>query len=365
MDRTLMNMIVDEGLVVTAVTLSRKKNITTSEANRAMTDFYKDHRDSNIWATYIVSGFCEKFGLPVRSSIVCREEDLENIKKQFLSVSSVTLFSLQAVKVEELPSILARDRLEDLKFFRTDAERTVILSKVVQHCAEELSVKLQSDRSDVVVAMKHMFDDEKSSPAKDEVKNPHKQQVAARELKKANPEDGKEHHNDLITQKKVKIDPEDVPTKRILNGKKNISNKTTVVSPPRTRKLNKEIFDDGDSSPEKSCEVPESSAAKPAQESDIKVEASTEGHKKLASDPDQEPPRKKKLIKTVETYKDEDGFLVTKEVTHMVESDEPEEEHSKPLRPANTIKATQAHHPRKKPAAAGTQKISAFFTKKA
>ncbi|VDK66574.1 unnamed protein product [Cylicostephanus goldi] len=153
----------------------------------------------------------------------------------------------------------------------------MILSKVVQRYAEELSEKLQNDGGDVFVAMRHVFDDGESSPAKVDVKIPSpKKPIAAvdKEARKnTKPVDsGKEHHDELSAQKKMKIDPEDVTTERRPNGKRHIPNETSAASPPRTKKLNKDIFDDGDSSPEKSRGIPEPSSAKPVEETGIKVE---------------------------------------------------------------------------------------------
>ncbi|CAJ0609447.1 unnamed protein product [Cylicocyclus nassatus] len=156
MDKTLMSMILDERLVVTAVTLSRKEKITTSEAYRAMTEFYKKHTNhGGIWATVIVSGYREKFGVSVRSTIVCREEQLETVKKQFLNVDSVELFSLQAVPLKDISSILARDRLEDLKSFHIDTKENA--PNPVKYCAEDFEV-LRSDQHEVFNAMKRMAD---------------------------------------------------------------------------------------------------------------------------------------------------------------------------------------------------------------
>ncbi|EPB78675.1 phosphatidylinositol 3- and 4-kinase [Ancylostoma ceylanicum] len=158
MEGMLMNMIVDEHRVVTAVTISRKLDIMADEANRAMAEFYEKYKGQNdIWASFVVTGSCEKFGVSVLSTVVCREEDLERVKTQFKTVESVKLFSLQTVKIEDLNSLLAGDRLEDHKFFRTDADRTVMRSRLVQQCSEELSEMLQSGNSDVLLAMKHLL----------------------------------------------------------------------------------------------------------------------------------------------------------------------------------------------------------------
>ncbi|ETN79270.1 hypothetical protein NECAME_02696 [Necator americanus] len=192
----------------------------------------------------------------------------------------------------------------------------------------------------------------------------------------------------LNAQKEVKVEDDDSPveaaSKQTTTSKKNLSSKFSSTF-SKTKKLNKDIFDDEDSSPEKSNEVKEKSPDRaPEKPSNAnKRKRSPAPSKKLkeafqpphdcedsqesaaSSDADHIPAKKKKMVKTVETYQDEDGFLVTKEVVNMVETDEPEEPHSKPLRPANNNKVSQAaHHKKKSAAAAGSQKISAFFTKK-
>ncbi|KAK6759963.1 hypothetical protein RB195_021489 [Necator americanus] len=435
MELSLMNMIVDENKVVTAVTLSRRLHIMTDEATKAMVEFYDKHKTGgDIWATFIVYGSREKFGVPVRSSVLCRDEDVEKVKAQFKTVHSVKLFSLQTVKIEDLNSLLVGDRLEDQKFFRSDAERSLIRSKLVRHFAEELCEKLQSGNSDVLIAMRHLLGDAqnqkspakvasshspkkgslqpqkldnlfkkacerqktpKSTPKKEARKSPWSSEKAE-SLSQSTDESVESTdiplHNKIRrsrnSQKEVKVEDDDSPveaaSKQTSTSKKNLSSKFSSTF-SKTKKLNKDIFDDEDSSPEKSNEVKEKSPDRAPEKPNNanKRKLSPAPSKKLkeafqpphdcedsqesaaSSDGDHIPAKKKKMVKTVETYQDEDGFLVTKEVVNMVETDEPEEPHSKPLRPANNNKVSQAaHHKKKSAAAAGTQKISAFFTKK-
>ncbi|KAK6759962.1 hypothetical protein RB195_021489 [Necator americanus] len=413
MELSLMNMIVDENKVVTAVTLSRRLHIMTDEATKAMVEFYDKHKTGgDIWATFIVYGSREKFGVPVRSSVLCRDEDVEKVKAQFKTVHSVKLFSLQTVKIEDLNSLLVGDRLEDQKFFRSDAERSLIRSKLVRHFAEELCEKLQSGNSDVLIAMRHLLGDAQNqkSPAKvasshspkkgslqpQKLDNLFKKACERQKTPKSTPKKearkspwSSEKAESLSQSTDESVESTDIPlhNKRIRKrstSKKNLSSKFSSTF-SKTKKLNKDIFDDEDSSPEKSNEVKEKSPDRAPEKPNNanKRKLSPAPSKKLkeafqpphdcedsqesaaSSDGDHIPAKKKKMVKTVETYQDEDGFLVTKEVVNMVETDEPEEPHSKPLRPANNNKVSQAaHHKKKSAAAAGTQKISAFFTKK-
>ncbi|RCN27929.1 hypothetical protein ANCCAN_26334, partial [Ancylostoma caninum] len=345
-----------------------------------------------------------------------------------ISVVSISIFT----SFKDLNSLLAGDRLEDHKFFRTDADRTVMRSKLVQQCSEELSAMLQSSNSDVLLAMKHLLvspSGTKSppkhnsglSPKKNEPKQQQKmdtlfkkacerqktpKNTPTKEARKspwsnkkdaddsngatgdsADSLDGAPSRNTRSSQEKMEIDQDDSPvkaTKQAKAVKRDLSNKFST-SAPKPKKLNKDIFDDEDSSPEKSKEVKEESpdrdaeklaakrkrspscppftgpgkASEPAHDSEECQESTVSSTTEL-----EVPAKKRKMFKTIETYKDEDGFLVTKEVLRMEETEEPAESHSKPLRPANNNKASHPPQPKKKSASTGTQKISAFFAKK-
>ncbi|EYB96300.1 hypothetical protein Y032_0151g2802 [Ancylostoma ceylanicum] len=190
----------------------------------------------------------------------------------------------------------------------------------------------------------------------------------------------------------MEIDQDDSPvkvTKQAKAVKRDLSNKFSSASAPKAKKLNKDIFDGEDSSPEKLKEVKEESPDPDAEKIAAKRKRSpscpplktgeeagepSQGHEECqegtVSSTTEEgvPTKKRKMYKTIETYKDEDGFLVTKEVLRMEETVEPTQTHSKPLRPANNNnnnnKAPHPPQPKKKSASTGTQKISAFFTKK-
>ncbi|KAL6724637.1 hypothetical protein Aduo_019508 [Ancylostoma duodenale] len=184
----------------------------------------------------------------------------------------------------------------------------------------------------------------------------------------------------------MEVDQDDSPvktTKQAKAVKRDLSNKFST-SAPKAKKLNKDIFDDEDSSPEKSKEVKEESPGRDAEKlaatrkrrspscpplkgPTAEPSHETEDCQDTASSASDQgvPVKKRKMFKDIETYKDEDGFLVTKEVLRMVETEEPVESHSKPLRPANNNnKAPHPPAPKKKSASTGTQKISAFFSKK-
>ncbi|KJH40066.1 hypothetical protein DICVIV_14019 [Dictyocaulus viviparus] len=345
-----------------------------------MKEFYDKHKGaSGLWAAFVVRGSVNKFGVRSNATVLYRDTDLEEIKDAFDEVFAVELFSLQVIEATDLRMLLVVAQSQEHKSFGK-VNRGPVYSRELAQMAEDLRCKVQKADSDVLLAMRNFL-------GENEAVQLNEKQVKKEEINT----DG----NKAITvkkntvSKKRKSGDSNVLASNDSNFNTNCVKKegirfhdksqTTCVSnncPPLSfgtskpcatnesflNLSNNDIFDDevddhnGSGEPsqlhhespiEKSDENVATEAiskSKPKEKLDSLVPECS-GAEDVASNTEQVisvkkevknfeevPVKKKKTERLVETYKDEDGFLVTKEVVKVVESDESSNTYrSKPL----------------------------------
>ncbi|CAI4224033.1 unnamed protein product [Auanema sp. JU1783] len=410
-------MLFDDQRIVTALTLSRHSGSLVEDAKESITSFYESNKGKNgLWAIYSITGDMERQGIVCKSTVLAKESELEEKKSNFQKITASEVFSLQVRDVEDVYSVFLADMMEDKDFFRSDNDRAPIKTKKIEYFRQimetnhkdqleliaktiELSktagvkpvVTKKSTIVDKKPDIKKMF--EKACTKEKTPRNSPKKEV--RESPFSSPEEStssdstqKKRNRKIIIDdedslsppaKEPKQEPETTPKKE---------EKPIVRSEKKESKnlLKEDIFDANASSPEKEAEPEQMEVDSPVKKSKKKSNSENKKPKKssqiINEDNDEKPeepvvrrsPRKhfqggavekkKKMIKSYETFMDDEGFLVTKEVVRE-QSVEPEEAAvAKPLSPKK-INQTTLTKPKTTKTANQQSKISSFFTKKA
>ncbi|KAI1707445.1 DNA polymerase subunit cdc27 domain-containing protein [Ditylenchus destructor] len=387
--KKLEKWILDEERIVTSSYLLRNTELNVVEVEELMQSFLSDNLAKNVSATYFIIGQirdpeAEDDGVAgVYKSLVCNQQNLEKTKAMFETISTCSLYSLQAKPVEDYAILYnVKHEIEGYPYVMPSKDKLLFWQKRT----DKIHTRWEESRGDVAklkdIKIKKMMQDEMMENA--QKKNVQKVTIDNEESDEEPMESGENQTKE--TAEGMAVD-EGTSAQGSMFG----SNM-------------KGIFSTGiDSSPEK--DVQQSSKAKkspPAKKrksqgktsgkskhsarrvidsDDEDEEADVEDRDKILEEQDEQieqepiaPPQsqtttsyRKEMVS--ESFVDDDGYTVTRMVPKLVEmqiesvpQNRPAAQGKPVLKPSNAANA-------KKPAKAAKSnpnqpKISNFFTKK-
>lgn len=353
-----MDLVFNENKIVTAVTLSRHQDIPIDEAYSSMKKFHEMHNDlDGLWATFNVTGSTTVYGVRANSTVLYRDTDLDKIRDAFNEIYTVELFSLQTVKIEDLRSLMTVVRLQDETFLRVNTNRAPVYSREVSLMARDLRDGIKVAKSDILLSMKSILFKHDNSHLSN-IKLVDGEEKAHMEVTNVAVNDRFLESNDIFSANQSQISS--AHSQQSLPNMDNLPQSSSSSEDSLSPKPCHDVTSKSD--PEEVSIQPESEGKE--RPSDDKEMVSCK--RKKVTNCDEVPVKKKQAERFVETYRDEDGFLVTKEVIRIVETIESaSERESRSLRSVNLNKDTHPASKKKNSSHVSiTPKISSFFPKK-
>lgn len=429
----------DSEVIVTVNYLSRHAGIPIQDARDELERFYSKNKDkAALYAVYLITGEMKKprmegsertsaqESMKYRRVQLVRDSNLVKVKNKYEKVDTCEIFCLHTHPIKSLYSLYNVDHLDDDEFLETDPDRSwiscpaaeLLRSEMLKDHAEsakrlEESTKKQSpqasrssepccskstaqrskDKSDisallakaaarpkVVTPEKKTMENSVSTTKSDEARNVHTNEESSSvgsKKRRGRPIliDDEESGENLVESREHK---EYEKNKFIPLSQKDLFS-DGMSSPEPEEKIEIEKVEDEERPPKKGSKKmkdkksssPPVKKARTSPVRSLSTSVTTERVEEIA-ETSKKPSRKEYVT---ETYVDEDGFMVTKqvqkdvEVEGMTEKAENNKEKAmppqKPLTPVksqNTRKATDKKLP-KKPMQ-GQSKISSFFAKK-
>uniref|UniRef100_A0A1I7XIS6 Phosphatidylinositol 4-kinase beta n=1 Tax=Heterorhabditis bacteriophora TaxID=37862 RepID=A0A1I7XIS6_HETBA len=277
----------------------------------------------------------EQLSVPTNATILCKDSDLKGKMVDFTNVRSTDIYSLQTTEVEDLYSIITSDMLEDKCFFREDAERASIKAAIMP----ELRLEMEKNQNEWAKSMNHVGTT-KNSPSKSLNGNSCSSQKTMSnnidcDATCTNSESNAKYFH--LLQVFIPRFAEGV----ILNLQFDFWNLQCLNIGGLILVDDGDLFDATGSSPEKEmsiCKSPVDVEQNSSNNTSVQTLSPRKRTGQIVKNIENSiPPAKRKVMKRVtETFKDEDGFLVTKDVLREV-SVEPDDESNVVLRPTSTI----------------------------
>ncbi|VDM64690.1 unnamed protein product [Angiostrongylus costaricensis] len=241
----------------------------------AMKQFYEKHNKSNgLWATFSVTGSTTICGVCATSTVLYRDRDLDKIKDAFNEVFTVELFSLQIVEIEDLRKLMSMVRLQDQNLVRLNDARAPVYSSEVALMARNLRDEIELANSDFLLAMRNILDENENSYLNGKTRIDKKE-------------------NRCLEEAETKVKDSLLNNESVFSQSSSTDSLEQPLSPI-------DNLSQSSASSENSCDCEESA---------VDGEQLAPRKRNNVSKLDEAPAKKRQAERSVETYRDEDGFL--------------------------------------------------------